>query len=973
MKNRLSLNLLPFVFLPFLLLGQQAHLLKNINSTNGFGIYEEMDDLIQVGDKILFSGKNCIQPFDLFYIDLVDDSLHYPKNFMIGRGCNNGGFPIIDREVYLTNIGTKIFAVLNLLEVGRELWISDDLKNGPHLVVDLWPGEESSNPEELTLFNGKIWFSAEVEGFGRELWSTDGATSGTEILLDLEQGNVGADPKNLVVMNGRLLFEATVNGMQGFWVTDGTGNGTQLLFHFDLTNDPDEHVRSFTVFGDKIFMNVVSFSSGTAYLKVYDSQTQAITDIDTLTHQDVGVYYQYTSGFAVDDKLFFDLYRNNSGRELWVTDGTVTGTQMIGDINPGVENSNPRNFFEFEDDLYFVATQDTNYLLFKTDPDLMTTAIIDTLGAGHFSNGYTSFFVLNNELHYFRNSYQDLMRTDGANKEFITNWGGFGIVGNVLTVSDEIYFQTYSNSIRSIYSWSSQSSGPPIQVKGSFSYDGSCGTSWFVEMSNKKYFWANDLSGRELWTTAGDEASTERLTDSLSEYPTGIALIPVKDSLLVFTHYDPIHGTELWRSDGSFGSEEIILDLNPGSGSGNAHLTSTDGEFAYFTRGGNGLYLTDGTEDGTKQLMPGLRSVRDWQYLNGFYYTVVFHNFDTYIVKTDRTAAGTELVTKIYEGQVSVPATVGITIYNDSLFFFKQDDDENWGLWKSDGTPLGTELVKELFPIKTVGLTVINGRLLFWADDGVHGHELWSSDGSSIGTNMLIDLTTDGGSSPGYTRALGNKLLFCHTNESTGRELWISDGTEDGTQLLLDIQPGNLSSFPDFKDAIVIDSLLFFSAITEGFGLELWQTDGTPEGTAMAYDVCPGPCSSRPTSFSALSDGRLLFTAYSHDVGIEPWVYTPDNISTFDSQPEFRKSGFQIFPNPNSGNEINLVFKNEINNKKLLLVNLTGQVILEKEIPIGLNELKLPIEVELSSGLYFIQLIGENGKTIDVEKLFVSN
>ncbi|WP_413467324.1 ELWxxDGT repeat protein [Pleurocapsa sp. FMAR1] len=42
-----------------------------------------------------------------------------------------------------------------------------------------------------------------------------------------------------------------------------------------------------------------------------------------------------------------------NGRELWVSDGTTEGTQLVKDINPGGDGSNPSNLTEFNNKLYF--------------------------------------------------------------------------------------------------------------------------------------------------------------------------------------------------------------------------------------------------------------------------------------------------------------------------------------------------------------------------------------------------------------------------------------------------------------------------------------------------------------------------------------------------------------------------------------------------------------------------------------------
>src|SRR5262245_25771228 len=58
-------------------------------------------------------------------------------------------------------------------------------------------------------------------------------------------------------------------------------------------------------------------------------------------------------------------------------------------------------------------------------------------------------------------------------------------------------------------------------------------------------------------------------------------------------------------------------------------------------------------------------------------------------------------------------------------------------LWRTDGTPEGTELIKDIRPGKASSspstFTNIDGTIFFIANDGVHGTELWRTDGTAGG------------------------------------------------------------------------------------------------------------------------------------------------------------------------------------------------------------------------------------------------
>jgi ELWxxDGT repeat protein len=149
-------------------------------------------------------------------------------------------------------------------------------------------------------------------------------------------------------------------------------------------------------------------------------------------------------------------------------------------------------------------------------------------------------------------------------------------------------------------------------------------------------------------------------------------------------------------------------------------------------------------------------------------------------------------------------------------------------LWKSDGTPAGTVVVKEFaYPNFLTELTNVNGTLFFTSDDGTHGRELWRSDGTSAGTVMVRDIAAgSAGSDPSLLRASGSEVFFSADDGVTGRELWKSDGTPFGTRLVEDIEPGPLGSEPD--SVVSTPSGVFFSAFRSDVGRELFLLPTIP-------------------------------------------------------------------------------------------------------------------------------------------------
>jgi ELWxxDGT repeat protein len=164
-------------------------------------------------------------------------------------------------------------------------------------------------------------------------------------------------------------------------------------------------------------------------------------------------------------------------------------------------------------------------------------------------------------------------------------------------------------------------------------------------------------------------------------------------------------------------------------------------------------------------------------------------------------------------------------------------------LWRSDGTAIGTYRVKDINPgvggsdlgfgfatpeIAT-GVVMVNAgsTLYFRANDGVHGMELWRSDGTAVGTVIVKDINPGiGDSCPAQLTAVGNDVYFIASDGVRGFELWRSNGTEAGTVMLGDIAQG--------EDWVVDDSLrlingrLYFNAKSSEYGKEVWTYSPPP-------------------------------------------------------------------------------------------------------------------------------------------------
>jgi ELWxxDGT repeat protein len=343
---------------------------------------------------------------------------------------------------------------------------------------------------------------------------------------------------------------------------------------------------------------------------------------------------------------------------------------------------------------------------------------------------------------------------------------------------------------------------------------------------------------------------------------------------------------------------------------GKLYFAADDGE------SGKELFVSDGTEEGTKLVKDLFPGISESQYSKNSSYPSDFIEFKDKLYFTandsengrelfvsDGTAEGTELVADIYPGNNygnSYRYDPGNFIeFKDKLYFTANNGESGRELFVSDGTAEGTELVADINPEKDSrgngissyisGFTEFNDQLYFTADNGESGQELWVSDGTTEGTRLLVDINPDkskfsgnGLSSYIYGFIEFNDQLYFTANDSeNGQELWVSDGTTEGTRLLVDINPGNDASGYEFSSNpssfIEFNDQLYFTANNGENGQELFVTDGTAEGTQLVADIHPGNNNygygygSIPSSFIEFND-QLYFTADDGENGQELWV-----------------------------------------------------------------------------------------------------
>ena len=368
--------------------------------------------------------------------------------------------------------------------------------------------------------------------------------------------------------------------------------------------------------------------------------------------------------------------------------------------------------------------------------------------------------------------------------------------------------------------------------------------------------------GIELWRSDGTAAGTYILRD-LNPGPDSSAPsqhLRVGDTLF-FLAGTSTHGEELWKTNGTAEGTVLVKDIRPGPDSSGPALTERNQCcWRYFTNANGTLYFTaddgvhgtelwrsDGTEAGTQRVSDaGPECVAPTNLANvggAVFFTWIRTNGPPQLWRTDPTRVGTVLVKDWGETISPLTRLEYLTGVGRTLYFTVNTRGYGRELWKSTGTAEGTLLVRDIVSGEATSapfaLTAVDDKLFFAANDG-QGHGLWRSDGTAEGTTMLARVQPVPGDEAFQPRfiSINGQLVFFGTSGNERRELWLSDGTPTGTRMVTAL-PGEGLQYP--RSPAVAGSLLFFAHTDAEHGTELWRSNLTAEGTRLVADINTDP------------------------------------------------------------------------------------------------------------------------------------
>ncbi len=317
-----------------------------LNNTLYFKAYNRVldtNDLYQYdGTTSPQKASGMPQYFNLFALSLYNNQIYLLEDMvgiygydginaptMISSDQMSGPFVEFNGNAFLSYYKTGY---------GWELCQWDGI-NSSILAVDIYPGTNGSNPHDLYVYNGKLYFSA-TTATGEKTFAYDGVNLTTIT-------NTGG--RNFIAFDGKLYFWAYVSPYYQLWAYDLNNSPVQV------GNFSNPYASDFEVFNNRLYF----FSdpeNAEAELWSYDG-TNAPTKSNNIPQPANPGFGAIDAGpFTVlDGKLYFCLHNNYDKAELWNCDNTNSVSFLAEIPANSTTQSRVTDLFSMNGSLYFAT------------------------------------------------------------------------------------------------------------------------------------------------------------------------------------------------------------------------------------------------------------------------------------------------------------------------------------------------------------------------------------------------------------------------------------------------------------------------------------------------------------------------------------------------------------------------------------------------------------------------------------------
>ena len=723
------------------------------------------------------------------------------------------------------------------------LWCSDGTAGGTVFLADFT--ESYGSYARLVATPSHLFFTAGETG--EDLWVTDGTPGSARRLADFapvpcdHDGCLEPDVDSLLA-DGDGVYFATSRGERpaAIWHSDGTEAETRPQIELPaeiLAVSGLRHIGDRWVFYASKGPTAALWTAGVGFA--------GAAPLASCGGESCPAAGEYLTAPGPGLQLFAGEDPDH-GIEPWVMDGTAAGTRRLADTCPGpcpgfrIQNGLPSWQDGASGRIWFRAyaaddaADDTGDQLWVTDGTPAGTR----RAAGHASDvGFLGGLAWFGSGHPKRPA-SELWATDGtpghARRVSVLRRFAAGSFAAIHPLGEGALLEAYDTD-GDFQLWRSDGTPEGTAPIAGLAFDRDFGfASLLAPVGPLQFFQAARARGN----TAGHTRSEVWRTDGTERGTLEVAELGPRESVwtsaawngrLVLALTGP-GGCSFWSSDGTAAGTGPLLPHLPGVRCPTV-IVDLGPRFLFVARVGANrrftpqVFISDGTLAGTRQVsaIQGAREPLDDEVgyrIGGTVYFRIYSPFadDPELWRTDGTAEGTRRISPYFavgdlhafQGslyftallspedatgrklfRVSSPGSFPVLLATvnpqsgdafssplqlapagDRLLFGATDPQQGPGLWITDGTPAGTHPLLALAP-GAAGLASDGRRVFFAADDGAHGWELWQSDGTAEGTRQVADLAPGGfSSSPANLVLSGGYLFFTADDGQTGGEPW---------------------------------------------------------------------------------------------------------------------------------------------------------------------------------------------------------
>lgn len=257
---------------------------------------------------------------------------------------SNIAYPNISLDSF-TPAGDYLFFSSFTNAAGAQLWRSDGTPGGTQSLKSIFPlaiAPQTSTEEGTVQQTSQVYINTATPELGEELWTSDGTAEGTRLVKDIYPGSLDASPSLMTNLGDRFFLLANDEDGFGLWESRGNSESTRLIKRlsplptFLPRQEPpdDTYQLTFTKHQNQIFFSLPvrqpTQNAADEYGEiVYELWVTDGTESGTQQLATTPVHSEDFTAFK--DRLFFV----GGNRELWVTDGTPEGTREVIDLTPG--------------------------------------------------------------------------------------------------------------------------------------------------------------------------------------------------------------------------------------------------------------------------------------------------------------------------------------------------------------------------------------------------------------------------------------------------------------------------------------------------------------------------------------------------------------------------------------------------------------------------------------------------------------